>query len=95
MPIQQLSSRLNVYSKRLEREFKTYLGVPPKFYSRIVRFTYALDYLHCQTSHIDWAELVYQLGYYDQAHLIKEFTEFLGHSPEKYHMMIRQMTETP
>jgi AraC-like DNA-binding protein len=84
LPVQQLHARLGVHPKQLEREFKKYLGVPPKFYSRIIRFTSLLDYLHRQKAEIAWAELAYTFGYVDQSHLIKEFLQFLGYSPEQY-----------
>ena len=32
---------------------------------------------------VDWGEVVYQLGYCDQSHFIKECVEFLGRSPEQ------------
>jgi tetratricopeptide (TPR) repeat protein len=32
----------------------------------------------------DWYELIYQYGYYDQSHFIREFTQFLGKRPTLY-----------
>ncbi|WP_332074609.1 AraC family transcriptional regulator [Paenibacillus sp. GYB004] len=32
----------------------------------------------------DWAQLSVDLGYYDQAHFIKDFKAVLGRSPEEY-----------
>ena len=82
LPIRRISAALDVYPKRLEREFETHLGVTPKWYSRIVRFSHALNYIQ-RPSSVDWGEVVYQLGYCDQSHFIKECVEFLGRSPEQ------------
>jgi AraC-like DNA-binding protein len=32
----------------------------------------------------DWTRLALDLGYYDQAHLIKDFKSIVGKSPENY-----------
>lgn len=82
--IQPLCAQLGTYPKRLEREFKYYLGVTPKFYSRLLRFNHVFNYINRCTTSIDWADLVYTFGYFDQSHFIKDFTQFLGYSPETY-----------
>jgi len=90
LPIRRISAELDVYPKRLEREFETYLGVTPKWYSRIVRFSHALNYIQ-QPSSVDWGDVVYQLGYCDQSHFIKECVEFLGRSPEQCRQLALNM----
>jgi AraC-like DNA-binding protein len=81
--IQELQQKMG-YSKRyLDMLFKEHLGVPPKTYSSIVRF---------QSFYSQWANSVdvnfYSADlydrYYDQAHFIKEFRKFTGHSPNQY-----------
>jgi len=37
---------------------------------------------------IDWAKLALQLGYYDQAHFIKDFKSLIGKTPKNYHTAI-------
>lgn len=91
--IQQVCEQLGVYPKRLEREFKKYIGVPPKFYSRIVRFNQVFEYINRQPADIEWTDIVYEFGYFDQPHFIKEFTRFLGLSPEQYQAMRQEMVE--
>ena len=46
-----------------------------------------------QGGKIDWGDLVYRFGYYDQPHFIKEFTGFLGHSPEEYREIKKNTAE--
>ena len=35
-------------------------------------------------SEIVWTDIVYETGYADQSHFIKEFQEFCGFNPSKY-----------
>jgi AraC-like DNA-binding protein len=36
-------------------------------------------------SKVDWRQFVMKNGFYDQAHFIKEFKEFIGCSPQEYY----------
>lgn len=57
------------------RRFKKAIGLIPKRFSRIIRFQKALHH----TKRNDPPEkIIEQYGYYDQAHLIKEFNELGG-----------------
>jgi AraC-like DNA-binding protein len=87
--VQQICDHFDIYPKRLEREFKKHIGITPKFYSRIVRFNHALTAIH-QHTHMHWIDLVYELGYFDQAHFIKEFAYFLGQTPQTYQSSLTQ-----
>jgi AraC-like DNA-binding protein len=70
--------------KRLVRAFRNHIGVPPKYFLRVIRFNRAVDRLLGTPGPPDWATLVYTLGYFDQAHMIKEFKEFTGMTPGLY-----------
>jgi AraC-like DNA-binding protein len=79
--IKQLADRYHASISKFERHFKSLVGVSPKKYSQIVRFRTALDlYLKDQ----NWADFIYKLGYYDQAHFINEFKQYTGKSPQQY-----------
>ncbi|CAG5006232.1 hypothetical protein DYBT9275_03765 [Dyadobacter sp. CECT 9275] len=72
------------YSKRyLDMLFKDHLGISPKTYAGIVRFQSFYD-LWANTEQTDfYKDSLYEL-YYDQAHFIKEFKRFTGHTPWRY-----------
>jgi AraC-like DNA-binding protein len=54
------------------------VGLPPKRFSRVVRFQRVLRRVEgCP----DWAQLAIELGYFDQAHLIREFRTLFGCTP--------------
>lgn len=80
--LKQLQEEHKISERALERYFKSYVGLSPKFYARIIRFSYIFKLV--QEDEIDWADIVYNAGYYDQSHFIKNFKEFTGEDPSKY-----------
>lgn len=70
-------------SKQFKRIFSAQVGVRPKEFMRIVRFQRALYTLQLDPK-ISLAQLAAGCGYYDQAHMIKEFREFSGYTPVEY-----------
>ena len=66
---------------KMKKEF----GMTPKQFSRIIRYQHSLNHLTlAEDEEVEFAELAVQLGYYDQAHMIKEFKEYTGIAPQKY-----------
>ncbi|WP_208592087.1 helix-turn-helix domain-containing protein [Gracilibacillus suaedae] len=82
IPISQIASKYNLSLSQLERQFKTTIGFTPKQYSRLIRFTQILN--HYQ-SIPEWGQLITDIGFYDQSHLIREFKRFSGVSPRAYY----------
>ena len=83
IPIRVLADTLNVSRSQLERTFIAQLGATPKQYARTIRFLGTLLHIN-QQQHWHWAELALQHGYYDQAHLIHEFSTFTGTTPAAF-----------
>ncbi|MGB0564247.1 MAG: helix-turn-helix domain-containing protein [Spirulinaceae cyanobacterium] len=71
---------LGVSPRHLRRLFHDYLGIRPKQLARIIRFQYAMQLLQ-QDAGLD--ELL-ALGFYDQAHFIREFKAMTGASPTHF-----------
>jgi AraC-like DNA-binding protein len=69
--------------RRFIEVFRRSVGLTPKLYCRVQRFTRVLDRL-CHERHLDAIELALAAGYSDQAHLNREFREFTGVSPGRY-----------
>jgi AraC-like DNA-binding protein len=83
--ISDLMEELFVCRRQFERKFLQKVGVSPKYYARIRRVGVLCNELAQKRWQIaDWQEVIYQNGYYDQSHFIKEFTEFTGKSPSLY-----------
>jgi AraC-like DNA-binding protein len=67
----------------LEKQFQVQVGMSPKAYARAVRFRKVMHYLY-QSSSPSWLEIVAQFNYTDQSHLIKDFYQYTGSSPQAH-----------
>jgi AraC-like DNA-binding protein len=78
MKISELARAAAMSERALSRAFAARVGLPPKPFSRIVRFQRVLRRIDGQP---DWALLAGELGYFDQAHMIREFKALFGCTP--------------
>ena len=78
-----LAERTGYSHQHLINIFRKYVGVSPKQYQKIARFNAALRFVGNIDS-FNWSDLLYDLGYYDQSHFIKDFKTFSGVSPSEY-----------
>ncbi|MDF3141951.1 MULTISPECIES: helix-turn-helix domain-containing protein [unclassified Streptomyces] len=69
--------------RALQRLFSTYVGVSPKWVILRYRIHEALEHAGTRTD-VDWATLATELGYADQAHLVRDFTATVGVPPAAY-----------
>ena len=77
--VDQLANDAGVSSRQLERRFLREVGVGPKLLGRIIRFQQVFRAVeHCNAA---WAEIAIECGYYDQAHLIRDFNQFAEQTP--------------
>lgn len=83
VPIASLADELHWSRKRLIGTFRDQLGMSPKMLGRVLRFQRALA-LDGQQQASSWSDLALRSGYYDQAHLIREFRAFTGITPGAY-----------
>jgi len=72
--IHLIANKHGFSERNLERYFKEIVGLSPKQFSAIVRFQTAFHSL-------DNPRILENLGYYDQAHFIKDFKKFSGLTP--------------
>ena len=70
-------------ARRFHTLFRDHIGLGPKVFSRIVRMRMLVENI-ARSTHVDWADLAAQCGYYDQAHLTHDFREFTGVTPTEY-----------
>ncbi len=80
---QELLKEYPKTQKHLISQFRKYAGLSPKSLHRIFRFNKLLEIIN-QKEEIIWTEIVYETGYVDQSHFIKDFQEFCGFNPTKY-----------
>lgn len=81
--IDQLGADLGMSHRALDRAFARHVGIPPKRFSRIVRFNHALSLMqHCATA--SHSRIALAAGYADQPHMIREFREFTHSAPSEF-----------
>jgi methylphosphotriester-DNA--protein-cysteine methyltransferase len=69
-----------VEPKHLITRFRQQVGLRPKTAARLVRFDEVSRRLDRHRP-LDWGQLAADVGYADQAHLIRDFREFTGSTP--------------
>ncbi|MBX2875767.1 MAG: AraC family transcriptional regulator [Saprospiraceae bacterium] len=85
--VRELASHFHVGYKRLERLFKTYTGLTPKQFCRIIRFNATL-YYQKQENVSTLTDLAYSAGYFDQMHFIKEVKSMTNLSPSQFYQCV-------
>jgi AraC-like DNA-binding protein len=72
----------SVKERQLENLFKEWVGLPPKFFTRMIRFNYIFELVNENKQ--NWSDLAYEAAYYDQSHFIRNFKSFTGENPTDY-----------
>jgi AraC-like DNA-binding protein len=81
--VDQLAREFSTRVRQLQRLFKEYIGVSPKWVIQRYRLSDAADRMAAGTI-VNWPDLALELGYADQAHFIRDFKRLVGHSPADY-----------
>lgn len=93
MSVSDIVNKYSISQRQLQRLFAKYIGVNVKWVINRYRIHDALTeiemnaHVGCDTK-LNWASLALQLGYYDQAHFIHDFSQLIGQSPKNYQATI-------
>jgi AraC-like DNA-binding protein len=87
--IAALAGALGVAQRTLLRRFRGATGLTPKQFARICRFRHAAMKL-VETGRPDWAQVASGTGFADQAHMINEFKDLTGLTPEGLSARVRK-----
>lgn len=82
--LKDLYEKYHISTRQFQRNFRKKVGLSPKNYVRIKRFSY-ICYLLVNQKKIDWQEVIYLGGYYDQSHFIKDFLSYMDENPSYYY----------
>lgn len=80
---EQLPALCGIPLRQLQRLFRRYVGVSPKWVIMRYRIHEALAQVH-ENRVGNWAALALDLGYADQAHFIRDFKALVGVTPRVY-----------
>jgi AraC-like DNA-binding protein len=81
--IGRMADEIGISHKHLLREFDRCVGLKPKALARLWSFQRVIRAIG-QKREVDWSDTAVMCGYYDQAHLIREFRAFSGLTPASY-----------
>jgi AraC-like DNA-binding protein len=85
--VADLAARIGWSRKTLNAHFQDRYGMAPKTVSRLARFERAVACAGAAAP--DWSAIAQDCGYFDQSHLIRDFSEFAGLTPTAYHRRLR------
>jgi AraC-like DNA-binding protein len=77
--VAEVADQVGLSSRQLQRRFRRAVGISPKLFSRMQRFQRVFQTMETQA--LNWVDAAIECGYYDQAHLIRDFREFSGKAP--------------
>lgn len=81
--VAELCARAGIGERSVQRLFGNYVGVSPKWVIQRYRLQEAIARL-ARPASPDLAGLAQALGFFDQAHLTRDFTKLVGHPPMAY-----------
>jgi AraC-like DNA-binding protein len=81
--VEEVAARFGTSPRSLQRLFRRYVGVSPKWVLSRYRLHEAAARL-AEEDGGDWAAVATELGYFDQPHFIRDFTRAVGMTPVAY-----------
>lgn len=81
--VDDVARRLGLNKRAVQRLFSKYVGVSPKWVIKRYRLNEAAEQLASGRA-ADLSRIAVDLGYFDQAHFIKDFKSIVGKSPAEY-----------
>lgn len=80
--IKDFCSDMQIHKSTLQKNFKQITGYTPKEYVRIIRFNFLLNRVLFKPRNL--TEICYEMGYFDQSHMIRDFRKMTGTSPTDF-----------
>lgn len=82
--VESLATLMGKSRRSVELEFQKEVGTSPKMYCRITRFRHIYDKVSKNGLSVNWVNAALDSGFFDQAHLIRDFRRFAGDSPASF-----------
>lgn len=90
--ISKLAEKTGYSERYIRKKFEEQVGFSPKQFEQIVRFQRTLHEVMLDDQ--DLTRVACNNGYYDQAHLIKEFKKFTNHAPSHFRASLNAWKKT-
>lgn len=89
LTVDETARRAGTSARQLERFFHHQIGTSPKRFARVLRFQRAATDI---LSGAPLADISAASGYFDQAHMIKDFVTFAGTTPGQFTAKLGELT---
>jgi AraC-like DNA-binding protein len=84
--IDTLARGANLSSRQLQRRFLHEVGISPRLLGSIFRFRRVFDFIEQPGPQAArWTGAAMSAGYFDQAHMIRDFKRFAGQQPQAFY----------
>lgn len=87
--VNQIASLACLSNRQFERVCKERIGLSPKYFARLIRFSRAYR-MYEEQPNATWTSIAHRVGYFDQMHLIRDFHEFAHQSARGIEKEINQ-----
>lgn len=91
LSIDYLAKESCLSTRQFERTCKERIGLSPKLFSRIIRFSKAYRMREANPT-LRWTAIAHATGYFDQMHFIRDFKVFAGVTPSA---VDKELAQTP
>lgn len=91
LPIEYIAKEACLSMRQFERKCKDRVGLSPKLFARIIRFSKAYRMREAH-SNLSWTSIAHTAGYFDQMHMIRDFKMFAGVAPT---FIDKELAQTP
>jgi len=92
MTIEALAATASASARHLERLFQEQVGTSPKRFARVLRFQAAAAQVTAE-SPMSFADIATDSGYFDQAHMIRDFVTMSGTTPREFQRSLGALTK--
>ncbi len=89
--LDRLRLKTGLGERQLERRFKDIVGLSPRMLGSILRFRSLFDAFE-EGGNAPWLRAAIEAGYFDQAHMIRDFKRFAGKPPQAFYQSLEGLS---
>jgi len=89
LKVSDICEKFAIEQRKVQRLFAKYIGISAKWVINRYRIHEALTSVELNQT-LNWASLAIKLGYYDQAHFIRDFKNLIGTTPQSYQLSLNK-----
>jgi AraC-like DNA-binding protein len=83
LTVEDVMAIADLDKRSLQRLFQKYVGIGPKWVIQRYRLHEAVAQVQAGKT-LSWTALALELGYFDQAHFVRDFRKLVGMTPGEY-----------